>query len=316
MNNYLFKLFFSFIIAICLCYFCYFFFNNIISKYQIHNSERLSELLVNQTYHDVLFLGSSRTHFGINPHYVDSICKVNSYNAGVEGGGMYEFEMMLRAYLEHHKAPKFLFLNFDMHSFTGDPKIFNYPVYYPYYSKNNIIKQYLLDNKNLNQCKIVFPFLQITDYDDNTKGFFLKGLLGRTEIQENDFQYKGYISNTDVTLPPVVTPLTKVNLSINQLMVNCFERIIKICEENNIRLIITYLPEYQRMYQKSTNNRDEIFKIINNRVLRNKLLFINHDEINICSNPKYFANITHLNKEGAREYSEFFANSIKDIIKK
>lgn len=312
--NSTFRIALTFIIAMLVCTFSYSYYENMLSKYQVHNNERLTELLVKNTYYDVLFLGSSRTHFDINPSIIDSICHVSSYNAGIEGGDMYEFEMILKSYLLKHPPPKYLFLNIDMHSFTGDFKLFNYPLFYPYFNNNEIIKRYLLNNNYLSDAKIFLPFLRIADYDDNTKGLIIKSILGQIEISEGEFQSKGYISNTDVNILQATNTLSNSTLLVNSHKVDCLDSIIKICNESKIKLILTYLPEYLKLYQKATINRVEIFDIVEQRIKSNKLIFLRDDDIELCFNPKFFANITHLNKEGAIFYSNYLANNLKLIL--
>ncbi len=276
-------------------------------KYETHNTERLTEILVKNTSFDILFIGSSRTHFSINPSIIDSICGFNSYNLGIEGGDMYEFEMMLKAYLVHHPAPKYLVLNLDMHSFTGDQKIYNYPLYLPFYSKNEVIKSYLSTNGYYKRIYDFFPFLAFSDFDDNTKGFFIKGLLGKTEVYANDFQYKGYISNTDNEITDSNFNFPSQYLSISEFKVNCLNRLIFLCKKSNINVLFTYAPEYKQSYQNSVSNKFQIFSLINSIAKANNIPFIRDDTIKISSDPQYFANVTHLNKLGAKIYSSDFS---------
>ena len=72
-----------------------------IDRYNYYEKNKLDELLNKQTDYDVLFVGSSKTHFDINPAIVDSVCKLSSYNAGMEGGNLFEFNMIVQAYLQN-----------------------------------------------------------------------------------------------------------------------------------------------------------------------------------------------------------------------
>ena len=310
----IYRILISIAFAIILCYVSFFCFIKIISKYEIHNSSRLTEILENNTPHDVIFVGSSRTHFSINPKIIDTLCNINSYNVGIEGGDMYEFEMIINAYLEHHKSPKCIVLNFDMHSFNGDPKMYNYPVYFPYYRNNKTIKKYLKQNNYLNNFKEIFPFLQISDFDDNAKGYIIKGLLGKNEVLPGDFQYKGFISNTDVKISSENNSLANNNLEISSTKVKCFERIILSCKKNGIQLLFTYAPEFKKKYQNSVKNRAQIFSIIETASKQNNITFLREDNLEICNNPNLFANITHLNKSGAEVYTLDFAKRLNQYI--
>jgi hypothetical protein len=284
-------------------------------KYEVHNTERLSEILTTNTYHDVLFLGSSRVHYSLNPKIIDSICNVNSYNLGVEGGDMYEFAMILASYLEHHSAPKYIFLNFDMHSFFGKKKIYNYPIYFPFANKNKTIKSYLKENRYYKIQYDYFPFLEFADFDDNSKGYFLKGLIGLTEISYPDFQYKGYLSNTNVQITDTNIFIPQKDLSVSGLKFKCLEQIIQICKQKGIVLFFFYAPEFNKKYQNSILNKDQIFKIVDSLSKTNKISFFRDDNLHLSYNQKYFANTTHLNINGAQVYSTVFSYRLKKILK-
>lgn len=308
------RLLLSLILAVIFCQLSFIVFTKELRKYQVHNTERLTEILEHNTNFDVLFIGSSRTHFSINPKVIDSICKINSYNAGIEGGNLYEFEMILLAYLENHPSPKYLVLTLDLNAFTPGIKMFNYPVYFPY-TDNKVILKYLLDNGHFTISKKLIPFLKITDYDDDNKGYFLKGLSGASEIPNGDFQYKGFISNTSNCIRPGEPVPQKSSYEVSIEKKQCLDRIISICKLLNIKLIFTYAPEYKKMYQEQVKNSTEILAIINDYAIKNNFSFFREDQLDICSNPALFANIAHLNKDGAQQYSAILAGELNEILK-
>jgi hypothetical protein len=286
-----------------------------IDKYQNHSVGRLTELLYNKTAYDVLFIGSSRTHLDVNPRIIDSICKVNSYNAGIEGANLFEFNMMLHAYLQNHPAPHWLVLTLDLHSFAIAHKFFNYAQYFSF-TQNSVIEKYLNNNGHSTLRVKLFPFLEMTDYDDNTKGFFLKGLAGDSEIDKGDFQYKGYLSNTDNCITsdePIPTPSIMPTTAIaNEYLAD----IVQTCNKNNIKLIFTYAPEYKREIQTHISNSNEILNTINSVAIRNNIPFFRDDSLSICSDPTLFANAGHLNRNGATIYSTILAKKIDSVFLK
>ena len=305
----------SAILAIVFCQLAFVFIKREIDKYQIHNTGRMQELLYNKTNYDVLFIGSSRTHLTINPAIIDSICHVNSYNAGIEGGNLFEFNMMLKAYLQNHPAPKWLVLTLDLHSFVADYKFFNYAQYFSY-TKNKIIKDYL-DHNGYNTLRLrVFPFLELTDYDDNMKGYFVKGLMGYSEIPEGDFQYKGYLSNTQNQVDTAAPVSAPVNVEIANSRKGCLVEIMNTCNTNHIKIIFTYAPEYKHKIAEGISNNKEVFDVMNDFAAEKNIPFFRHDSLNICNNPGLFANPGHLNRNGADIYSSILAEHLNKIIKR
>ena len=309
------RLIIAFVLAGLLCQLSYMIFIKEVKKYQVHNTERLTELLTRTTDFDMLFIGSSRTHFSINPMMIDNVCHTQSYNAGVEGGNLYEFEMMLRAYLENHPAPKWLVLTIDLHSFAEAPKMFNYPVYYPYL-QNKTIKRYLEQNDHLSFLKQAVPFLRIMDYDDDTKGSFIKGLSGKSDIPDNDFQYKGYLSNTSNVIGADELLPARSTMKITGERKTCLDSVVNICKRDNIRLIFTYAPEYAKRYQQVVSNAGEILNYINDYAVKHGIPYLKDDGLDICTDPSMFANVGHLNKEGAKRYSVILGKELNGIINK
>ncbi|MFY7652341.1 MAG: hypothetical protein ACOVQE_06540 [Chitinophagaceae bacterium] len=311
----IFKLFLAALFSWLLCSLLYAFFLQSLQKYEVNNTERLTELLTAKTQHDVLFIGSSRVHFHINPKIVDSVAKLSTYNAGIQGGKMEDFEMILLAYLENHPAPKMLSLTIDLISFDNEKPMFNYPVYFPFAQKNKVIKHYLQKNGYLPWYKEWFPFLRMTDYDDNAKGNLLKYWMGRTEINPGEFQYKGYISNTDVIIQQEPIVSNTFELQVTNKSWKSFERIIKLCQQKKIAVMLSYAPEYKKAYQRQVKNAPFIFGKITYFAKQNKIPFYRDDLLNLSENANYFANVTHLNKEGARVYSLYFGNRLNETIK-
>src|SRR5205085_2179989 len=75
--------------------------------------EKINEAIFGKKNYDILFLGNSRIHTGINPYYVDSVTNLNSYNLAIGAGDEQEMKLLASVYLQHHTAPKFVVLGLD-----------------------------------------------------------------------------------------------------------------------------------------------------------------------------------------------------------
>ncbi len=301
----------SLILAFTLCQLCYGLFEKGIKKYNTHTYEKFSALFLHNSAYDVLFLGSSRTHVQIDPKIIDSICHINSYNAGVEGGNLFEFKMVLEAYLQNHPPPSYLLLTLDLNAFDLRRKFFNYSVYFPFI-KNKVIKQTLNDEGHSTIPAQIFPFLILTVYDDYAKMNAIKGLRGETEIKKGQISYKGFLSNTVEEMPISDTAMPFKPEGISNTAINYLNDIMKICRKNNTSLIFTYAPEFQFQLQKHVYNAGEIFNTINEIAQQNNIPFWRHDSLDISSNIHLFSNVGHLNREGAELYSVLLAKQFKE----
>ena len=64
--------------------------------------EKTEALIRSKTNYDIILLGNSKVHFGINPYYVDSVTKLNSYNFGYGGSDMQDIMLTTNVYLQNH----------------------------------------------------------------------------------------------------------------------------------------------------------------------------------------------------------------------
>ena len=283
-------------------------------KFEVHNTERFQHLLVDSAYHDILFLGSSKIHTSTNPRVIDSICNVDSYNAGIEGSNLFESYYMLKGYLERHKSPEYIFLSLDLFSFDLSYKIFNYTIYLNYID-NKAIYSMLAENGHRPFAYTYFPFLKLSGLDDYSRGNALKGFAGKTEILPGDFQYKGFLSNTDVTITNDTSAFVKPvdTLKIDPKASGLLNEMISICKARNIRLLLLYCPEFKFGLQKAYVNSAQVFHFMDSTAKINGTSFLRHDSLSMCNDPKLFANMGHLNRHGADVYSRLLAAEIQKI---
>ena len=289
--------------------------NKVLFKYRHHDRKRLTEIYENNTPYDVLFIGSSRTHRSIHPAIIDSICGVNSYNAGTESGAIHDFRLTLDGYLVHHPAPIVLVLTLDLSSFLQSYSLHFYPQYYPYL--DNVAVDTTLSALGYHPTLIrAFPFLMITDLDDFSKESAIQMLRGRdtTDIPAGDFEYKGFISNTEnyIKKPQLEKAIKKMTITADAR--HSLDEIIDQCRVHKIKLIFTYAPEYDFNLQKTRTNKDSVFALIYQKARENNIPYLRDDSLALCKDPKLFANNGHLNKPGAIVYSTVLGEELKKLF--
>lgn len=283
-------------------------------KYYCQSNKRLTEVFDSTTYYDILFIGSSRTKYNVDPKIIDSISGLNSYNAGYDGGKMAEFELTLKGYLAHHSPPKMLVLTLDLHSFIKPSGIFDYPLLYHFLNNENVVFTLSKYGHNVALIKAI-PFIWLTDLDDYFRSNAVKGLLGRgSEISKGDFEYKGYVSNGEEFITKQEQELASKDLGISDEAIASLNEIIEICKERNINIVFTYAPEYELRLQKGVRNANTIFSIITQIANKNNIKYLRDDSLELCKNPKLFANNAHFNKTGAIVYSAVLAKELNIIL--
>jgi hypothetical protein len=307
------KIFLSLLFASLLSQGIYFLFARGIKKYDVHKSDRLNEILLNNTNYDLVFLGSSRIHSDIYPKIIDSITGLNSYNLGVEGGNLFEFKLTLDAYLEKHPAPKLLVLGIDYKSFDLGRKFYNYCQYFPFV-KNTVIKNALINEGHYSGAFDFIKFLQLTEIDDYTKINSVKGMLGLSEIPKGDFQYKGYMSNTDACIVSDNVIYDTSRNTIDSNAIKMLQDIVTTCKQKGIKIIFVSLPNYKQLYKKTAFNFNESLAIEDSFARKTGGPLLRHDLYGINDSAKYFANMGHLNRPGSYVYSVILGNEIRGLL--
>ena len=312
----IFRIFLIIIISFAFCQMMFVLSQRGLKAYSCHKYERLNELLHNKSSYDLVLIGSSIVHCGMDPRIIDSICNLSSYNAGVEGGNLLEVKMILDAYLVNHPAPKYLVLTLDFASFNLNRKFFNHLDYYPFLS-NEVVDRVLSNNGHKTSLLKVFPFIELTEYDEEMRSKCVKGLIGKSEIMSDQIAYKGFLSrpmnihNIDSNIQEY---FGKANISDESLKL--FQSISDTCHSRNVKLIINFPPVYSTKAQRVVVDNGKIFKTIYNLASEYKLHFLDDDKFDFCTDSSFFSDVTHLNKTGAEVYSTILGKELAGIINK
>jgi len=290
---------------------------NTLYKYKYIVSARNEEIFEGKKDYDVLFIGSSRTYRSVYPKIIDSICGTNSYNAGVESGGIDDFKLMLDGYLQNHPAPKVLVLTLDLFSFGKDYDVHFYPQYYPYIN-NQALKSDLIEyGHNMNVIE-KFPFLMITYFDDYLKERAIRFLRGLDTLSTGPsadiIVYKGFESNSDFHIKQNEIVKVRERMSITKESIRTLNEMLEECNRHKIKVVFTYAPEYNHSLQRASTNIDSVFGLIANTAKKNNIRYIRDDSLEICKDPMLFFNNTHLNKQGAIVYSLILAKELNSIL--
>jgi hypothetical protein len=153
--------------------------------------ESTNELIKGNSNHDIIFIGNSRVHSGINPYYIDSITKLNSYNFGIGGAGAPDMLLTSTLYLQQHPAPKLVVLSLNLSTLLKN-EILKTRYQYLFYLGNDTINKYMRQAGFLTNLVKLFPFLKYSFFDEyNRTSLFVKG--NPYPVFDHNI-YKGFIN--------------------------------------------------------------------------------------------------------------------------
>lgn len=275
----------------------FFFMDNGLRVFETATFKQMDDLFKPGNNQDILFLGSSRTHYGINPKPLEKLTGLKILNGGLEGAKIDEMEMVLNGYLQTHQNLKEVFLMLDPHSFDLDNiDIFN-KNYLTKYLKNDSL--FFTIKKRVGIKAVAWkylPYTIVTEYDDYTRSNCFKGFLNQQKYQAHQY-YKGYVAlkgsfNKKGELKNGSIPNLYLGLSY-------VKRMIKKCQDNKIKVHIIQGPYLDSYFQQQ--------KISNFYSLIYKELIVTGAEIQVeplnYKNELMFKDETHLNSTGAEKYT-------------
>jgi hypothetical protein len=285
----------------------YVFFRHGYNVYNRFEQSRLTTIFSGKENFDILFIGSSRTYWHVNPKVIDGVMHSNSYNAGILGGNLFESALILRGYLANHPAPKLVVVDLASPSFEVKGLSMKNPnMYYPFLS-NQLVLNALKPYKRVSLLRY-FPFFQITECDDFLREGAIAGLAGLQMRAGSN--YKGYQENGDDTIPlPFKVTYLATNFQITDRGKWLFLDIIQLCKDKDIEVVVTYAPIYQRHDEKLN---PAFFPTIRSLCQNTGTLFLNYRDQPQLQSHKLFKEELHLNKTGANLFSNILA---KDLLR-
>jgi hypothetical protein len=261
---------------------------------------QLDALFVARDTVDILFIGSSRVHHGINPLAAEMATGRSTLNGGLEGAKIHDMETVIKGFLENHPDPAVIFLMLDPHSFLVEKdRMFN-KIFFSYYLHNKAVSGSL--QTWLGPQALVYralPAFITAEFDDYLRASAIRGHAGSYAIdKKSQFAYKGYVS-----LIRNFTPIGKEE-SFNDILkkegLDVLKRIADTCAARKIRLVLLRGPYLSSYYEK--HRLDQFYDGVRKELNDTAGLLMPEWTMNY-GDTKYFKDESHLNAAGADRYT-------------
>lgn len=268
---------------------------------------KLNTLFVSDEPYDILFIGSSRIYHSIDPFMMDSITGMKCFNFGLDGNTIIEASMILNAYVERHPPPKIAVLNVDLFTLSVEKEstLRDFTVFLPYKSNPSVrstLNEFLSFEKKLS----FFSFLTPAFYDDFKKFMAFKhvanpaGNPDKILVRGCNFYDDKWEGND---LP------VELEYTITAKGMNMLKSFADVCRQKNVQLVMTYAPQTHE-YTIATKKFESFLQTMDSLSHKNNAVFLDYSCMDICDNRKYFKSHAHLNRAGARAYTQKLAEAI------
>ncbi len=256
---------------------------------------------------DILFFGSSHAYCGINPHILWQELGVTSYNLGQPEQQLWTTYYYMKEAFKHQR-PQVVFL---------DVLTVNYDEPYRPLDNSNIN----LDDLELNVTKL--ENIQASVEPSNRPYFVFKLLKNKgnwKNLKKENFTThfthlkhynKGYREEFGIYKNEKPQyPVTEEVGILPEKVTFYLEKIINLCEENNIQLVFMKTPIY--VSEEAGRRYNKVKELARERNLPFLDFNEKYDELGLDFKEDYLDELKHLNFRGAEKLSRYLANYLKE----
>lgn len=251
-----------------------------------------------RTDYDAYIFGASRASHHYEPTYISEHLGLSCFNAGDDGkNATYQYGL-LQMLLENHVPKLIIYEVGDISAYLNDGTV----DLYPYYYKHSFIRQLLHQRDKWAKIKFLFPL-----YSYNNKIFTIgKGFILSTPPFETGFRpIDGTMHPGEVMRLINEVPIGTSEVAVDYLVLENFKNFVRICNENNIKLVFCYSPSY---VPRRPPGHDKIEAI----AAENDIPFYHYGEHDsFVYHSELFKDAGHLNREGAELFTRML---VEDII--
>lgn len=260
-----------------------------------------AEYVFKQANEDIILMGSSRCIHHYNPFIIEDSLGMSTYNCGNDGMGIIYNYAIYTSMRERH-LPKVIVYDiapsFDLYEGTPNDKYIHGIRQFSYYGKIIDICTDIDNNdkyKLYSKCyRLNSSYLHILRDFIHPRGLFEKGF--KPSVGVMDYEIKDQVYNPEA----FVTDSVKIKY---------WNKLFELCKQDGVSLILSVSPTYSP-YDHGC------YDIIKNLANKNGIPFIdNYDCDGITGQKQYFSDSTHMNEDGANEFSKRIVKYLSFLIK-
>lgn len=291
-------------------------------RFFIHNGIRhnkaglfnkFNTVFLQNDYHEVIFVGSSRAECHFDPSVFDSITGLKSYNIGVSGSNNSFTYGILKAYLSNNrKPPKMAIMNIDYHfAHESSDTIYEFPRFFPYLSNEVLYSELVKRDKRFFAFKYV-PYYSLPFLGEKYLNVALRGYTGNLSDYDKSC-YKGFQFINPIEYK-TINHADTVSYSATILKENMdyLDSTIRLCNSKNIQLCFVVSPAHSIVSKRIKNFEEHIGKFKSIADAAN-VPFLDYSLDSVCVRDEFFADPYHMKLEGARYFSTKFSRDFTGL---
>lgn len=256
---------------------------------------------LNEDSAEILIIGGSRAMFCYKPGIIRDSLGMSVYDAGLDGVGVIGQYLSVKNALQNGGLKVIIFDlgDLQMSYKWNQGKI---SAYYPYYWKDKNVKALVDDCNPKAKWLLMSALYQYNScYHDIIRTYFQK--------KENEYGYEP-LPYTGKEWRPVYWKEKDEMYKPDPWAEKYLDRIVQLCKENQIQLVITMAPGLGSGFKGSS-------LYLSNYCDKKEIPFWDFTKLEeLNNNSKYFKDYNHLNCEGVKIFTPILAHKLKEFLSK
>lgn len=279
-------------------------------RWEILFFEKTDELIYKKDKFDVVLLGNSRVHFGINPYYLDSLSGLSAYNFANGGSDITDILLTSQLYLNHHTVPKIALVSVDPGMLKKNESLKTL-YHYLFYLSDDTMRTYMQQAGHPTLPVRYIPFLKYAVMDEyNRTSLFVSG----HPFPKFDHNiYQGFLNiskDTGAASARLYNANRYIDDSLWHPSIKLLDQLVKVWKKSGSKLIFVYPPEKQDAPFKNWKFYKEGMQVFDSVANANQIPCFHFDKDRNFGDG-YFVDDIHLNNPGATKYSLMLGDSLR-----
>jgi len=237
---------------------------------------------------------------------------ITGFNMGLQGTPLHQYSGLLKEYLNYTKNSKVVVLAIDINGLGERNALYQGYAWVHHLGNENIYNALSTIDYEVAFKSRYIPMYYITTYD---RRFIARSIKFSylSKDGSNELSNFGFHPNDAVwEILDNKKYQKRFIVPINENIINQIKEILKIVMSKGMKVVVVVPPVYARAIDL-VNNLTKFRKVLNQFVSTN-VLVLDYTEHKMCKRRDYFANNTHLNKNGAQNFSALFGKDLKSWL--
>lgn len=261
---------------------------------------------------DLMVIGNSQAWNGYDPHLMDSMLGIDSYNLSIVGHFVDYQIIQYNTYRRFNTKPKVVVLNvcfIGTLGITAD-KQYEREQFFPFICDDSLIAQ-VKDDKEISFLERHVPMLRYFGYRDEMEEG-VEAFFGKTEFFDGRM-YKGYRGETRLFERGHILPQKEMTTTVyDEEAVEMFDSFVKQLRNDGIVVVLVKYPVYLPLRSKFANigECDSIFEVVSERY---EVPILDFSFSSLCRDSTNYVDPNHLSEKGAEVFTKEFCHRMDSL---